>query len=72
MELTVQAAQMLDGCTKKIEIHLDYNSDAHAMSSILYSSGIGYAKSFGYEAYGKPDGFCSAIVADKYCRWTTH
>ena len=68
VELTVQAAQMLDGCNKKVKIHLDYNSDAHEMSNLLYASGIGYALSKGYEAFGKPDGICASIVADKFCR----
>ena len=68
VELTVQTAQMLDGCNKKIRIHLDYNSDSQEMSNSLYAPGIGYAQSMGYDAVGKPDGFCSAIGADKYCR----
>ena len=67
-ELTIQAAQMLQGCDKKIRIHLDYNSKEEEVSNALYASGIGYATSFGYEAYGKPWAWCSTHVADALCR----
>lgn len=68
VELTIQAAQMLDGCNKKIKIHLDYNSDVHEMSNVLYASGIGYAQGMGYEAYGKPWAWCATHTADSLCR----
>ena len=68
VELTVLTAQMLDGCTKKIKIHLDYNSNENEMSNALYESGIGYARSMGYEAFGKPYSTMASITADHFCR----
>ena len=68
VELTIQAAQMLKGCNKKIKIHLDYNSDSHEMSNVLYASGIGYAQGMGYEAYGKPWSWAATHTADALCR----
>ena len=68
VELTVQTAQMLQGCDKKIRIHLDYNSVEHEVSNALYASGIGYALSYGYEAVGKPYAYCSTHTADALCR----
>jgi predicted RNase H-related nuclease YkuK (DUF458 family) len=68
VELTIQAAHMLDGCEKKIKIHLDYNSDEKEVSNVLYASGIGYAQSMGYEAMGKPFAYCATHTADALCR----
>jgi predicted RNase H-related nuclease YkuK (DUF458 family) len=68
VELTIQAAQMLEGCNKKVKIHLDYNSDAHEMSNVLYASGIGYAQGMGYEACGKPWSWAATHTADALCR----
>ena len=65
---TVEAAQMLDECTKKIKIHLDYNSKEEAYSNVLYNSGIGFVKGMGYEACGKPYAWASSNVADYLCR----
>lgn len=68
VELTIQAAQMLKGCEKKIKIHLDYNSDAKEVSNALYASGIGYANGMGYEAFGKPYSWAATHTADALCR----
>jgi len=68
VEFTIQAASLLDGCEKKITIHVDYNSKAEEVSNMLYSSGIGYAKGFGFEAEGKPHAWAATHVADTYCR----
>lgn len=68
VEFTIQAAQMLKDCDKKIKIHVDYNSDEDAMSNILYAPGIGYAQGMGYEAVGKPHAWVSTTVADRLCR----
>lgn len=68
VELTIQVAQMLDGCNKKIIIHLDYNSKESEVSNALYASGIGFAQGMGYEAYGKPWAWASTHTADALCR----
>lgn len=68
VELTIQAGQMLEGCNKKIKIHLDYNSDQTEVSNALYASGIGYAQGMGFEAFGKPFSWASTHVADALCR----
>jgi len=68
VEYTIEAAQMLDGCDKKIKIHVDYNSDESAVSNILYAPGVGYAQGMGYEAEGKPHAWAATHVADSLCR----
>ncbi len=68
VELTIEAAQLLEDCNKKIKIHVDYNSDENAASHILFASGIGYANSLGFEAEGKPWSWAATHVADKLCR----
>jgi predicted RNase H-related nuclease YkuK (DUF458 family) len=68
VEYTIQAANMLEGCQKKIMIHLDYNSKETEGSHILYASGLGYAQGMGYKAVGKPDAWGSTHVADALCR----
>ncbi len=65
---TVEAAQMIDGCTKNITIHLDYNSKEDEYSNVLYNSGIGFVKGMGYEAYGKPYAWAASHAADDYCK----
>lgn len=65
---TVQAAQMLDECTKNIQIHLDYNSKEGEYSNILYNSGIGFVKGMGYEAFGKPYAWAATHAADDLCK----
>lgn len=68
VELTIEAAQLLEDCNKKIKIHVDYNSDEKAASHILYAPGLGYAQGLGYEAEGKPWSWAATHVADKLCR----
>ncbi len=65
---TVEAAQLIDKCTKNIVIHLDFNSNEDAYSNVLYASGLGYVKGMGYEAYGKPYAWASSHAADHLCR----
>ena len=65
---TVKAAEMLDGCTKNITIHLDYNSDENEYSYSLYAAGIGYVTGLGYEAYGKPYAWAASHAADDLCK----
>ena len=65
---SVEAAQLLDECTKDIVIHLDYNSKEDQYSNVLYSSGIGFVKEMGYEAYGKPFSYAASHCADHLCR----
>ena len=68
VELTIEAAQLLKGCNKKIKVHVDYNSDESAASHILYAPGVGYAQGMGYEAEGKPYAWAATHVADSLCR----
>ena len=68
VELTIQAANLLEDCTKKIKIHVDYNSDEGAVSNVLYAPGVGYAQGLGYEAEGKPYAWAASNTADKLCR----
>jgi predicted RNase H-related nuclease YkuK (DUF458 family) len=68
VELTIQAADMLGDCEKKIKIHVDYNSKEGTGSHILYAPGLGYAQGMGYEAVGKPYAWASTHVADALCR----
>jgi hypothetical protein len=69
-ELTIQTAQMLNlkNYTKNIKIHLDYNSNEEEYSNVLYSSGMGFVKGMGFEAYGKPYAWAASSVADRNCR----
>jgi len=69
-ELTIQTAQMLNlkNYFKNIKIHLDYNSKEEEFSNVLYSSGMGFVKGMGFEAYGKPYAWAASSVADRNCR----
>jgi predicted RNase H-related nuclease YkuK (DUF458 family) len=68
----LQAAKMVDGnddmFKKRIEIHLDINSDSKGGSNIMYASGIGLLTGCGYNALGKPFAKCASNVADHFCR----
>lgn len=68
VEITISVAQMLKGCKKKIQVHLDYNSKEEEMSNALYASGIGYAQNMGFEAFGKPYSWAATHTADDLCR----
>jgi len=61
----VNVARLIGDIGVKPVIHLDYNSDENEYSNVLYSAGIGYAKAFGFEAYGKPDAWVASIVCDR-------
>lgn len=65
---SVEVAETLKDVGKKITIHLDYNSSKNDKSNQLYESGIGFVKSLGFLAEGKPDAWSATKVADKYCR----
>lgn len=67
-EFTIQTAQMLDGCTKNLKIHLDYNSKEEEYSNVLYASGLGFVKGMGFEAEGKPHAWAASHVADDFCK----
>jgi len=71
-ELAIQAAKSIEivalEYNKKIDIHLDYNSDESKYSNVLYAAGIGYAESMGFRAHGKPFAWAATHAADKLCR----
>jgi len=68
VEYTIQAANLLADCDKKIKIHVDYNSDEGEFSNVLFAAGLGYAQGMGYEAEGKPYAWAATKVADSLCR----
>ena len=65
---SVNAAEMLKDIDTKITVHVDYNSKPSEKSNQLYEAGIGYAKSMGYDAVGKPHAWAASNCADNYCR----
>jgi len=65
---TVEAAQLLDGCDKKVVIHLDYNSKKEEYSNILYTAGLGYVRGMGFDVLGKPDAWSASHAADALCK----
>lgn len=67
VEKSIQVANQIN-INKKIVIHLDYNSKHGEKSNAIYETGIGYAKSLGYEAVGKPIAYGATYAADKHCR----
>jgi len=64
----VEAAEMLKDIGMRIVVHVDYNSDKTEKSNSLYESGLGYIKSMGFEATGKPNAWAASKCADNYCR----
>lgn len=68
VERAIQAAELIKDVDKNITIHVDYNSKKSEKSNQLYEAGIGYAKSLGYEAVGKPHAFAASRAADHECR----
>jgi uncharacterized protein len=65
---SVEVADFLKGINRKITVHLDYNSKDSEKSNQFYEAGIGYVKSMGYDAVGKPDAWAASNCADNYCR----
>lgn len=65
---SIEVAEELKDLGKKITIHVDYNVNPKFKSNELYEAGIGYARSMGYEAAGKPDAWAASKVADKAVR----
>jgi len=54
------------GPDMEINVHIDYNSEPmYKVSNALYSSGMAWIKSSGYNAYGKPHAWAASSVADK-------
>ena len=51
-----------------ISVHFDYNSNKDFISNQLYEAAIGYAKSYGFDAMGKPFAPAASYAADKQCR----
>ncbi len=68
VELTIEAANLLDIDQDKITIHIDYNYKKEAGSHMLYASGLGYAEGMGYHAEAKPHAFAASSIADAYVR----
>jgi len=67
-EITINVAKMIGDIGKKITLHLDYNSDENEYSHVLYAAGLGYAKSEGFEAQGKPFSYVASHTADKIAK----
>jgi len=67
-EITLEAAKQIGNIGIKPVIHLDYNSVETEYSHVLYNAGIGYAKSMGYEAKGKPFAWAATHTADKIAK----
>jgi len=67
-EITIEVAKMVGNIGRTIKVHLDYNSDEKEYSHVLYNAGIGYVKSLGYEAYGKPYAWAASHTADRVAK----
>jgi predicted RNase H-related nuclease YkuK (DUF458 family) len=65
---SIEVADSLKDLERRITVHVDYNSKENEKSNQLYEAGIGYAKSMGYDAVGKPDAWAASSAADNYCR----
>lgn len=65
---SIDVANVLKCLNKPITVHVDYNSKQNEKSNQLYEAGIGYAKSMGYDAVGKPEAWAASNCADNYCR----
>jgi predicted RNase H-related nuclease YkuK (DUF458 family) len=65
---SIEVADMLKVLDRPITVHVDYNSKQSEKSNQLYEAGIGYAKSMGYDAVGKPDAWAASSAADNLCR----
>lgn len=67
-EYTLIVAKLFEDFKKKIEIHLDYNSDESSYSNVLYNPGIGYFTGQGFKTKGKPYAYAASNVADNLCK----
>ena len=65
---SIEVADILKELDRPITVHVDYNSKQSEKSNQLYEAGIGYAKSMGYDAVGKPDAWAASSAADNLCR----
>lgn len=52
----------------RIEIHVDINSKPGYRSYQLYDASMGFIKSFGYEAAGKPFAWAASCGANRHCQ----
>jgi len=68
VELSIEAAKLLDIGRERVKIHIDYNSKEDTGSHMLYASGLGYVEGMGYEAVGKPGANVASIIADWFAR----
>ena len=57
-----------DDIDMKVVVHLDFSSDEDRYSNVLYSSGIGFVRGMGFEAYGKPDAWAASHTSDALCK----
>jgi len=54
------------GDDKEINIHIDYNPEPmYKVSNALYSSGMAWIKSAGFNGIAKPDAWAASSVADR-------
>lgn len=67
-EITIAVAKIIGDIGKKLTVHLDYNSDESKYSHVLYNAGLGYVKSMGYEAFGKPFAWAASHTADRVAK----
>jgi predicted RNase H-related nuclease YkuK (DUF458 family) len=68
VEKSIEVAEIIKDIDKKITLHIDYNSKQSGKSNQLYEAGIGYVKSMGYDAVGKPNAWAASTAADNFCR----
>ena len=65
---SVEVAEQLKNLNKKITVHVDYSPDQTQKSNRFYEAGLGYVKSMGFNAEGKPYAWAASCAADNYCR----
>lgn len=52
----------------RIEIHVDINSNPGYRSYQLYDASMGFIKSYGYDAAGKPFAWAASCGANRHCQ----
>ena len=67
-DITIEIAKEIGDIGIKPIMHLDYNSDEKEYSHVLYNAGIGFCKSLGYEAMGKPYAWAASHTADRVAK----
>jgi len=53
---------------RRLEVHLDINSDPKHASNIALKEAMGYVQGSGFKAVGKPNGFAATHCADHLVR----